>query len=765
MFVGFLRVVHDDERIQEFNIIYGQKLCSKCDKKTKELISYESSQPSDMEVDESSDPTITLFDETLNESLKKLDQTISPMKSNFHTTENAVKYGKRKIRKVSEIFNVKVAEHLEVPSELLLTESPEKEDCRKCEDFDKMIEELKDKCAISTKKEKIQILTLAPSSWSIENTADQFNVSQYMVRKAKELKKSDGILSVPLPSKGGRTLSENHIAAVQRFYEDDQYSRMCPGKKEFVSVYIDGKKEHKQKRLLLINLNELHIQFREKYPNIQVGLSKFCELRPKWCVPVGDKSSHSVCVCEIHQNCKLVLSSLPGQSLHYKDLLGKAVCDLSSRNCMLRCCENCPGLSVLKTFLEDMFTPDVTDFDSLVKYKQWVKNESGKTSLVTLESSVSDFIDKVCSLYEGLLPHQFIAKSQAVYLTELKESLCEDTAIILLDFAENYSFVVQDAVQGHHWDNSQATLHPLVCYAKTGEDLKVLNICVISDCMSHDTNTVHAFLKPSLLFVMENFPNVKKIVYFSDGAASQYKNFKNFINLCKHEADFGVPAQWNFFATSHGKSPCDGIGGTVKRLVARASLQAVSSGQILTPLDMFHWADRNISGIKFIYMTDEEVLQHCDDFNLPERYSAVKTIAGTRSHHAFIPKSETELELKRISYDTDGKTVKLGSVSARGDRAQVSFERLQPGYFVACGYDTHWFVGCIEERSDTEHDIKVNFMKREVGVTLTWPTRKDICWIPIQDVICLISVPARSSGRQYSLSETDLTKILDILNA
>ena len=44
-----------------------------------------------------------------------------------------------------------------------------------------------------------------------------------------------------------------------------------------------------------------------------------------------------------------------------------------------------------------------------------------------------------------------------------------------------------------------------------------------------------------------------KLIYFSDGAASQYKNYKNFINLCYHENDFGVPAEWNFFATSHGK--------------------------------------------------------------------------------------------------------------------------------------------------------------------------------------------------------------------
>jgi hypothetical protein len=52
--------------------------------------------------------------------------------------------------------------------------------------------------------------------------------------------------------------------------------------------------------------------------------------------------------------------------------------------------------------------------------------------------------------------------------------------------------------------------------------------------------------------------------YFSDGAVSQYKNCKKFLNLCYHEEDFGVKAEWHFFATSHGKSPCDSIGGTIK---------------------------------------------------------------------------------------------------------------------------------------------------------------------------------------------------------
>jgi hypothetical protein len=37
--------------------------------------------------------------------------------------------------------------------------------------------------------------------------------------------------------------------------------------------------------------------------------------------------------------------------------------------------------------------------------------------------------------------------------------------------------------------------------------------------------------------------------------------------------DSGVLAEWHFFATSHGKSACDGVGGTLRRLAPKASLQ------------------------------------------------------------------------------------------------------------------------------------------------------------------------------------------------
>ena len=40
------------------------------------------------------------------------------------------------------------------------------------------------------------------------------------------------------------------------------------------------------------------------------------------------------------------------------------------------------------------------------------------------------------------------------YITNLKSSLREGEFIDGLDFAENYTFYIQDAIQAHHWNNS-----------------------------------------------------------------------------------------------------------------------------------------------------------------------------------------------------------------------------------------------------------------------------------------------------------------------
>ena len=82
-----------------------------------------------------------------------------------------------------------------------------------------------------------------------------------------------------------------------------------PGKKDFLSVRNEtGEKEHHQKRHVLCNLTEAYRQFKTLHPDIKVGFSKFAELRPKECVLAGATGTHSVCVCTIHQNVKLMMA-------------------------------------------------------------------------------------------------------------------------------------------------------------------------------------------------------------------------------------------------------------------------------------------------------------------------------------------------------------------------------------------------------------------------------------------------------------------------
>lgn len=51
------------------------------------------------------------------------------------------------------------------------------------------------------------------------------------------------------------------------------------------------------------------------------------------------------------------------------------------------------------------------------------------------------------------------------------------------------------------------------------------------------------------------------------------KGWKNFGSFCMHLEGFQVCAALNSLATSHGKGPCDGIGGSVKKLATKLACE------------------------------------------------------------------------------------------------------------------------------------------------------------------------------------------------
>ena len=177
-----------------------------------------------------------------------------------------------------------------------------------------------------------------------------------------------------------------------------------------------------------------------------------------------------------------------------------------------------------------------------------------------------------------------------------KEFLLPYEAIVLSDFAENYQFFVQDK---NHWGKKHCTLHTVVIYYLDDDpNLAHISFCFIFNDNHQDTYFVYKVQSLLIDYLKINYPYIIILFYFSDRCVGQYKNCKNFIDFSHHLVDFGVDAEWIFCAMSHGKSPCDSIGGFVKSHVAMRRLKRPLNNHILyyeTMIDLY------VEEIKDIY--------------------------------------------------------------------------------------------------------------------------------------------------------------------
>ena len=112
----------------------------------------------------------------------------------------------------------------------------EKDVQRKADDFDRLLLLIKDKLNDNSLKasQKLQILTMAPD-WPRAHVAKYFNVSEHRVCETRKLAREKRILALPEP-KRGKCLSKEVENSAKLFYENDEYSQLMPGAKDYVSV-------------------------------------------------------------------------------------------------------------------------------------------------------------------------------------------------------------------------------------------------------------------------------------------------------------------------------------------------------------------------------------------------------------------------------------------------------------------------------------------------------------------------------------------------
>ena len=125
-----------------------------------------------------------------------------------------------------------------------LSDSYDKNDMKeKINELVRLHKAIQEKIKAALYSEQIQIFTLVPDKWSRMYCLEYFNVFEYLVWTSHEIKKVGGILAKPAPKKG-KTITTETLHLVTNVYEDRNFSRQVPEKKDYVSV---NKGVHKQK--------------------------------------------------------------------------------------------------------------------------------------------------------------------------------------------------------------------------------------------------------------------------------------------------------------------------------------------------------------------------------------------------------------------------------------------------------------------------------------------------------------------------------------
>ena len=178
------------------------------------------------------------------------------------------------------------------------------------------------------------------------------------------------------------------IQLVELFYQDDEYSRLMQEKKILLVLAKDDKVGYMNKNdCCCVTYTNFIYCLKKDNLHVKIGFSKFCTLRPKWCISAGSAGTHSVCT---HQNTILLLSAIKW-NVTYKYLMEKIVCDTLRNECMAHRCENCPGTESLRNYLDQQL--EGIDVDEEFHFNQWKSTD--RSQLITQTVTVDDYKDQV----------------------------------------------------------------------------------------------------------------------------------------------------------------------------------------------------------------------------------------------------------------------------------------------------------------------------------------------------------------------------------
>lgn len=558
------------------------------------------------------------------------------------------------------------------------------------------------------------------------------------------------------------------VDKVKSFYERDDISRQAPGIKDVVTVKEDGVKEKVQVRHLFSSIRETHALFCSENEEVTIGKSKFSDLRPKH-VKTSNKMPHNICLCKYHANFILAINALhdtfPSFQKYTEFFWDQYLCKPPTETCWQSNCENCK--SKLQLTMKQLLESEC-DVTTDVNWTVWKEFEDGRLRKVIEDGEVEDLIAYINSISTQFLGHVYTKREQAKSYQDdrnvtLSEAHQRNVALVQVDFAENYTCFAQEEVQSYHWRQPQVSIFTCsICYHG-----KQRPYAIVSDNSDHTKDTIVVYMSKILDLIPEY---VTEIRVWSDGPSSQFKNKYIAASIKTLQDKFNKNIIWNYFATSHGKGPVDGIGGSVKRQVRQAVL---SHKEIVQNATDFCNVAKNVCNVNIILLLREEIDLINETLDTKSVFEAARTVPGISKIHAMLWKNNSQL--KTFSLTSKREEVEISELQC-SQTSQPNSKRTPIYKYVYTSSSEEESDGASDDlhsRKPTKESVKngsfvlvefphENSSKRFVYVAIC---QSSVDSFGDVEVMCLKSV---QDSRVFKTNESDVTfinfsQILEVL--
>ena len=406
-----------------------------------------------------------------------------------------------------------------------------------------------------------------------------------------------------------RTTNKELKARVLLFLKREDNSYELPSKRD----QVRGQGRY----ALTDTLARLHDKFLTEHPNESMCFSNFCNARTPN-VRLIRYTNRKICLCKKCANLCLKSDVVKGLPKTPKGIIALTDNDIAAK-------------------LED-----VPLTQKSVVYKQWLKQEvvgcdTKKTKLCDLTTTRQMFIYEFLEEMPEIRAHCHRISAQYEAVAHIRENIQPCLEVVCqMDYSENWVSKFFKEISAVYFDNAQFTLHPMVITFKTEEgELRTKTYVGVTRETSHSAATTFSFIKKLVTVLFDFLPALSVMHFVSDGPSNQYRN-RTIVQLVRRFPQLfaGVRASWCWLESGHGKGPCDGVGGGIKKKADNL----IKGGKIIRTIhEMAKCLEEAGSTSVMLKVTKAEIQETRDEM----KEWQIPAVKGLMTTHMLAPKGDS----------------------------------------------------------------------------------------------------------------------------